>query len=63
MNFVQSSNHDEKIKDLSQKLKKIKILFSEGKINEDVYLKEEKQILDSLERTFIYRNMETLLIK
>lgn len=63
MNIVQSNNHEEKIQNLYQRLNEIQLLFSEGKMEEEIYLKEERKILDSLEELFIHKNLESVLFQ
>lgn len=63
MNIVQSNNHEEKIQNLYQRLNEIQLLFSEGKMEEEIYLKEERKILDSLEKLFIHKNLESVLFQ
>ncbi|WP_121616869.1 hypothetical protein [Virgibacillus halodenitrificans] len=63
MNVVQNNDQEKKIKNLYQRLHEIKLLFSEGKMKEEIYLEEEKALLDSLETMFINRNIKSVFIQ
>jgi hypothetical protein len=61
MNIIKSENREQKIKEVQKKLTEIHYLFSEGRIDEKTYLREEKELLDSLEMLFVMKNMESIL--
>lgn len=63
MNIVQTNNEEEKIKGIYGRLNEIQVLFSEGIMEEEIYLEEERELLDSLETLFIRKNMESVLIQ